>query len=245
MKNLKIIGSGDAFGSGGKYNTSFLVRDENGGFLIDCGASTIIRLKQLNIDLTSIHTVFISHFHGDHYGGLPFLILSFRYEYECENKLNIVGPKGIKEKVYNLQEAMYPDTGYLIDELNLNFTEFDSKNGNDIKGVHCEAIPVHHAPGAFPHGIRLSWNDKTLAYSGDTEWTESIYKVCKGAEFFICECNFVEKEIPGHLSYKILKAKLSDFNPSNLYLTHMNKSMIENSEVIYKKLNDGDEFELW
>ena len=244
MKKLKIVGSGDAFGTGGKYNTSFLLNGEQGACLIDCGASTLIRLKQLNIDLPDIRSIFISHFHGDHYSGLPFLILSYCYEYECENELNLVGPKGLKDRLYSLQEAMYPDTGYLLEKLNINFMEFDS-NGIQVDDVFCEAIPVNHSPSSLPHGIRLSWNHKTLAYSGDTEWTENLRKVYEGVDFFICECNFLEKKVPGHLSYKVLNEKLSHINPDKVYLTHMNNSMLQHPEVIYKRLNDGDEFELW
>ena len=71
---LQFLGSGDAFGSGGRFNTCMLVESEFGAFLIDCGASSLIAMRKYGIDPNRIDTVFISHLHGDHFGGLPFLI---------------------------------------------------------------------------------------------------------------------------------------------------------------------------
>ena len=74
------MGCGDAFGNGGRNNTSFLVSNEEERVLMDCGASTLIRLKHEEIDLESISTIIITHFHGDHYGGIPFFLISSMFE---------------------------------------------------------------------------------------------------------------------------------------------------------------------
>jgi ribonuclease BN (tRNA processing enzyme) len=66
---LQFIGSGDAFGSGGRFNTCFHVTGSHINFLIDCGASSLIALKKNLINLNDIQTIFITHFHADQFGG--------------------------------------------------------------------------------------------------------------------------------------------------------------------------------
>ncbi|MGH6753925.1 MAG: MBL fold metallo-hydrolase, partial [Bradyrhizobium sp.] len=72
---LQFIGCGDALGSGGRANTCFHVTGDSVNFLIDCGASSLPALKRLDVVSDSIDLILITHFHGDHFGGLPFFLL--------------------------------------------------------------------------------------------------------------------------------------------------------------------------
>jgi len=69
---IRFLGSGDAFGSGGRFHTCFHVGAGTGAFLIDCGATSLIALKKFAIDRNAIRAILISHLHGDHFWGLPF-----------------------------------------------------------------------------------------------------------------------------------------------------------------------------
>ena len=71
---LRFVGCGDAFGSGGRSNTCFHITGERVNFLIDCGASSLPALQRQAIARDAIDLVLITHFHGDHFGGLPFLL---------------------------------------------------------------------------------------------------------------------------------------------------------------------------
>ena len=72
---LTVIGCGDAFGAGGSLQTSFHVRAAGSTFLIDCGATTLIGMRRLGLQPNDIDTVFVTHLHGDHFGGLPWLLV--------------------------------------------------------------------------------------------------------------------------------------------------------------------------
>ena len=72
---LTIIGSSDAFGSGGRFHSSYLLETSKGRLLLDCGANSPLALKRAGVTISSIDAVAISHCHGDHFGGLPFLFL--------------------------------------------------------------------------------------------------------------------------------------------------------------------------
>ena len=77
---LRFVGCGDALGSGGRFNTCFHVTGERANFLIDCGASSLVALKQSRHSrATAIDVVLITHFHGDHFAGLPFLLLDAQF----------------------------------------------------------------------------------------------------------------------------------------------------------------------
>jgi ribonuclease BN (tRNA processing enzyme) len=72
---LTIIGSGDAFGSGGRFNTCFFLETAKGKLLVDCGASSLVALKAQGLDPNEVDGIVLSHLHGDHFGALPFLLM--------------------------------------------------------------------------------------------------------------------------------------------------------------------------
>ena len=76
---LRFVGCGDALGSGGRSHTCFHVTGKSANFLIDCGASSLPALKRLEIISDEIDLILITHFHGDHFGGLPFLLLDAQF----------------------------------------------------------------------------------------------------------------------------------------------------------------------
>jgi ribonuclease BN (tRNA processing enzyme) len=73
---LRVLGCGDAFGSGGRFHTCFHV---SASVLLDCGASSLIAVRRFGVDPNSVQTVLISHLHGDHFGGLLFLLLDAQF----------------------------------------------------------------------------------------------------------------------------------------------------------------------
>ena len=77
MTEVQFVGTGDAFGSGGRRQSAILVRVHGHTLLLDCGATTVVGLKELGIDPREIDAVAITHFHGDHVAGLPFLLLDY------------------------------------------------------------------------------------------------------------------------------------------------------------------------
>ena len=79
-----------------------------------------------------------------------------------------------------------------------------------------------------------------IAYSGDTEWTDDLIEATQSADLFVCECNFFDKEIPGHLNYRTLAAKRSELDGRRIVLTHMSKNMLAHlGEVQFETADDG------
>jgi len=240
MKPLKltVVGCGDAFGSGGRLNTCFHVEAENCNFLIDCGASTLPGLKKLDIDPGLIDIIFITHFHGDHYGGLPFLLLEAGVN-KRSSPLTIVSPPGCREKVSQLIAMLYPGSRPL-ENLNLRFVEYQPFETIMIRNITLSALPVIHSEDSLPHGLRITLEDKTISYSGDTEWTDNLIPLADNADLFICECNFYQTEVKGHLNYKLLESKLGDLTCRKILLTHFDTEMLKaTKEVKLECARDG------
>jgi hypothetical protein len=72
---VRFVGSGDSFGSGGRFQTCILVDGPRSRFAIDCGASSLTALAQQDIEHNSIDAILLTHLHGDHCGGVPFLLM--------------------------------------------------------------------------------------------------------------------------------------------------------------------------
>lgn len=241
---LRVLGCGDAFGSGGRFNTSFLVEGDGKRILIDCGASTLIRMKQLSLTVADIQAIIITHFHGDHYGGLPFLIISAYFEHQVRFPLHFFGPRGLKEQVYKLQEAVYPGTAKLLDELEVHFHEYLEEAWIGAIDLQVRAIPVVHAPPSLPHGIQLKIGEKLLGYSGDTEWTDNLIALADQTDLFICECNNWKHLGAGHLAYTTIQEKQSLLNTKRLVLTHMGAEMLKQTPTDIHLLSDGEVVEV-
>lgn len=236
---LTVLGCGDAFGNGGRFNTSFLLTYEQEHVLIDCGASTLISLKKEGIDVSNISTIVISHFHGDHFGGLPFILISALYELPPNQELTIVGPAGVQEKTMSLLQAMYPGTVEQVDKLKLRFVAFNQEGSLIIDDKKITALPVAHSPDSCPHGVRLEWHDRVIAFSGDTSWSDSLIALSKNADIFICECNFMKSVDFGHLGYEELIEKRHLLQSKQLWLTHMNDEVFNSPQVKMNRLHDG------
>jgi ribonuclease BN (tRNA processing enzyme) len=242
---LKVLGCGDAFGSGGVPNTCFFLEHEGHGLLIDCGATSLVQLKKYGLSSRDLDRILISHFHGDHYGGIPFILLEAALVQKRERPLSIIGPEGLRDKLPTLQDALYPGTSDHMDELDLRISSYRNRSVLEFEDLSVRTWPVIHAAGSNPHALRLEIGGRVIAFSGDTAWTDALYEVAEGADLFICECNFLEQEAPGHIHYQELKEKAPHIGAERMVLTHRGPTMLErSSEIDHECLVEGQEIEL-
>ena len=223
---LQFIGSGDAFGSGGRFNTCFMVSGARSRFLIDCGASSLVALKRFSVDPNSLDAILISHLHGDHFGGLPFFLLDAQFVSRRRRPLLIAGPPGLERRLAEAQECFFPGSSANRWRFDLTVEEFAV--GQRWQRLDLAVLPVEvsHCAGAPSLALRIECDGKVIAYSGDTEWTESLIPAARDADLFIAEAYFYDKKGRYHLDYKSLTAHLDRIRPKRLILTHMSVDML-------------------
>jgi ribonuclease BN (tRNA processing enzyme) len=185
---LTVVGSGDAVGSGGRSHTCFHVRTRAGEFLIDCGGSAVNALKRLRMDTNPIDAVLLTHLHGDHFGGLPFLFIDARYVSRRRRPLVIAGPPTLESRIRQTIELCYPRALSEVPPFELRFVEIPARQPTSVGGlVTVTAVEVPHPSGAPSYALRVEAEGKVVAYSGDSGWTDALYDVSRGADLFICE----------------------------------------------------------
>jgi len=234
MRNVQvhIVGCGDAFGNGGQMNTCFLVKSSALTFLIDCGATTLPAMKKQGFDTDDIDAIMLSHFHGDHFGGLPFFLLEAAKVRHRKKTLTIICPPEGKQRLTDAMQALYPSSMSIDKELDLRFIIYEARKTLTFRHIRLTAFGVKHSPAARPHGLRVEVDGCTISYSGDTQWTDELLPIAENADLFICECNFYTQHIPGHLDYRTLNAKLPLLGYKRIVLTHLGTEMLENKKNI-------------
>lgn len=241
---IQFLGSGDAFGSGARFQTCILVRGALGNMLIDCGASSLIAMKRSGIDPTEIGCVALSHLHGDHFGGIPFMILDGQFS-RRERPLIVAGPPTVRERVEVSMEAFFPGSSKAARRFSVNFVELEDGKAGPVGPARVTPFAVEHASGAPAFALRVEYGDKVVAYSGDAAWTEALIDASRGADLFICEAYFFEKKVPYHLDYETLAVNRQRLDCRRIVLTHMSADMLARSaEVALECAEDGLTIEL-
>lgn len=225
--HLTIIGSGDAFGSGGRLNTCFHLQTARATLLVDCGASALPALKGLKLDPNRIDGIVLSHLHGDHFGGVPFLLLDGQFA-KREKPLLIAGPPSTRARLDALMEAVFPKSTGSKWKFAWDVLEIPVGVETDVLGHSVLTAEVIHQSGAPSTALRLSDGNRVFAYSGDTEWTDALLPIARDADLFICECYAFAGKLTGHMVWEILKARIGDLRARQLMLTHMGPGMLVN-----------------
>lgn len=223
---LTVVGCGDAFGSGGRLQTSYHVELADTRFLIDCGATALIGLSRQRIDPNTIPTIFISHLHGDHYAGLIWWLVHAQHVAKRTVPLTVAGPVGIEARFKATAEAMFPGSSGVPRRYDLTFMEFTREQPLQVGSVRVTPFEVKHPSGAPPYALRFEVEGKVLSFSGDTEWVESLVPAGSGADLYIMECYQFEGEPRFHMSWTTIQAQLDRIGAKRVLLTHMAEPML-------------------
>ena len=239
MVTVQFLGSGDAFGSGGRLQACISVRAEGAHVLLDCGATSLVAMKRLGVDPGTVDAVIVSHLHGDHFGGIPFLVLDAQFG-RRERPLLVAGPPGLRERVLEAMEVLFPGSSQTERRFELRLIELPERTETAVGAVAVTGYVVPHASGAPAYALRLACGGRVVAYSGDTEWTDALVDAAAGADLFICEAYFFDKAIKNHLAYATLREHRSRLDCRRVVLTHLSADMLaRRAEVTEDVAEDG------
>jgi ribonuclease BN (tRNA processing enzyme) len=224
--SVRFVGSGDSFGSGGRFQTCILIDGPTTRVAIDFGTSSLIALAQQGIPPNSIDAILLTHLHGDHCGGVPFLLMNAMLAARRERALVIAGPTGTQAHLAALREALFPGSQVMTPRFPLAHQELALGVENRVLDLVVTPRPARHVVETHPTALRVEVGGRVIAYTGDTEWTDEVARIAAGADLLIAECYFYGKPIKNHLTYPAIVEHVRGAGARRIILTHMSAEML-------------------
>ena len=227
---LQVVGCGDAFGSGGRGNACFYLRGESGSLLLDCGPGALAGMRRLGIRPASLDAVLISHFHGDHFGGVPFLFLEGRFQEPRDRPLEVGGPPGVEARVSLLARALYRGGAASPEPSLARFHDLEPDQDHQIGPARVRPFAVRHQEEELCLGLRVTMDGRTVVYTGDTGWYPELAAAAEGADLFIWECTYRDATWGGHTRLSEVLAAREKLDCKRHLLTHMGPDVLQRME---------------
>ena len=237
---VHFVGSGDAFGSGGRAQTCISLQSGGQHLLVDCGTTSLTALNEQNVDPNSVTGVVVTHLHGDHYGGLPFLVLSGQFSRRTAPLL-VLGPPGTRDRLHAAMEVLFPGSSTAPRRFSVEVHELRPDGTPAQLGrAAVRGWEVDHACGAPPLAVRVELDGSAFGYSGDTAWTPALASAAAETQLFAVEAYTFDKPVRYHLDYATLREHAAELGTDRLILTHMSAAMLDRlDEADHPDAHDG------
>jgi ribonuclease BN (tRNA processing enzyme) len=243
---VQFLGTGDPFAAGGRFQSCILLDGPGGRVLLDCGATSLVAMERFGVDPGTIDAIVVTHFHGDHIGGLPFFLMEWQFNTtgtgatpEHRGPLLVAGPAGIEERVRRVSELFEYRRGFTLplEAGALAFVPLEPGRATAVGPVEVTALAVRHTPEAI--GVRVAWAGKVIGYTGDTAWTDTIFEIAAGTDLFICNTYSFSEE-SSLVTYRELTEHRARLDCKRLVLTHIGGELQRNLERVTEEVaEDG------
>ncbi|MDB5107851.1 MAG: hypothetical protein JWM69_792 [Candidatus Binatus sp.] len=244
--SVTILGTGDAFASFGRAQAGYLIQAPAGSVLMEAGPDLLGALKRNQIATDSFDLLLISHLHGDHYAGLPFLILEYMWETKRKRALTIAGPRHLEERTWRLMRTMFPNFELEKIRHKLKFVVLEPGETTRIGKYRVSAIRSPHTKPDISLSLRVEGGGKSVVFSGDTGWNDELVEFSAGADLFLCECTYFDSaHLTFHLNYPLIAANRDKFKVRRMVLVHLGREVLRReNEVALEMGFDGMKIEL-
>jgi ribonuclease BN (tRNA processing enzyme) len=148
VTQIVFVGSGDAFGSGGRRQTCIGLTGDDQFMLVGCGTTSVLGRKTMGLDPNLVSAVVISHLYGDHFGGLPFLILDGQFSGRTQPLL-VAGPPGTRDRLTQAMELLFPGSSQIRRRFEVKVRELAlDSSPQPLGAATVRGWEVDHASGA-------------------------------------------------------------------------------------------------
>ena len=238
---VTLLGTGDAFANFGRSQAGYLIDAPIGRVLMEAGPCLLQTLKSRGVSTDSFDLLLISHLHGDHFGGLPFLILDYMWETHRKKPLTIAGPAKLEERTWTLMRTMFPHFDLEKVKHKLKFVVLEPGSSTRLGKFKVSAIRSPHTKPDISLSLRLDGGGKSIVFTGDSGWNDELVEFSDGADLFLCECTYYESaHLTFHLNYPQLAANRDKFKVRRMVLTHLGREVLSReAEVALEMGYDG------
>lgn len=223
MARLTFLGTSDAFHSGGRMHSAYLIESQGATLAVDFGATALLGLKRAGVDPRRVAAVAVTHLHGDHVAGLPFLVLDGMYSSRRTERLEIVGPPGTAARLDALFSAAYDDLRDDPRPFELAVREVAPGASASAAGFRIATFAASHMSAPHrPLMLRVHAPDGAVAaFTGDTEWTDDLVACASGARVLVAECTGMAPPIGRHMTWDAWRAKLPLVGARRVVFSHL------------------------
>lgn len=241
MTRITFLGTSDAFHSGARRHSSCLLEHDGIAIVVDFGPTALLSLRTLQIDPARIDAVFITHLHGDHMGGLPFLVLDGMYYSIRRRSLQIFGPVLMKERFEMLTQALYGDVMQQAVPFDVRVEEWRPNQTVGVGPLQIQTFLADHMdPPHEPLMLRITIpGGRVISFSGDTAYGPGLEACADGADLLIAECTGLCPPMGRHTTFEDWQRNISRIRARRVVLTHLGAPLREGPRALLEHLGDA------
>ncbi len=215
---LTILGSGTAIVTARRGSSGYLIKIADTTLLLDSGSGTLRKISEASSSFKDIDYAIYTHCHPDHVVDLISLTFALRIPSNYKSKnLTVIGPTGMKEFHQNLTKAF----NNVIEPKGYNLTIKELSNDYlDFENFRLKSSLVKHHDNCLAYRVE-SKDGKSIVYSGDTDYCDSIIDLACNADVLLLECSYPKHiKVDGHLNSTLAGQIARESNCKKLVLTH-------------------------
>jgi ribonuclease BN (tRNA processing enzyme) len=222
-----LLGTGTAFNEDGRGNQAILVEPAAGTapFLVDVGPTAVAAMMRFGVAHEALDRLFVTHLHGDHVAGWPFLLLHWVFVTRRERPFDVFGPVGVRECLEGLTRLCYREIqqdGKM--QFELRYHEIDPRQGalgaDAAAGLVYDALPMDHHPSSLGYRF-VCGAAASFGVSGDTRWCTGLERLAATSRTLVVECSSVEERPHAHLSLSEIRRRRAELGTADLVLVHL------------------------
>ncbi len=232
---LTILGSGTCVPYHRRGSSSYALELSKSTILLDCGNGATWKLGKAGISYLDIDHILITHFHPDHTSDLIPFLFATRYSFRStrEKPLHLWGPPGLEGFFSALKEA-YSDW-IVPKDLSLVDIYHDRIHLGDFV---LRSAYTHHTENSLAY--RIESEGKSLVYTGDTDYSESLVELAENADVLLIECSMPDDlKIEGHLTPAGVARIANESGAKKIILTHL-YPVCDESDIFARMRNQID-----